>query len=130
MAISISADSSSVVPGQVYIFGLDLLRRGGSSKPRPERGATTADAASSAAISGHAADVTGAGGSFRTDIVLRIGLLSNAGAVYVYPNYNEGPSPLGPTTAGAATSAAASARARWRPLVSVTTTAVAYMHEP
>ena len=41
-------------------------------------------------ISGRAADVTGVSGGFHADIVLADpGYLSNSGAVYVYPNYNE-----------------------------------------
>jgi len=96
MAVSISAATSSVVPGQVYILGPDL-----GFGEIPESVETLAqatlwgDEAGDAAlfgstISGRAADVTGAGGSFRTDIVVADpGWLSNAGAVYVYPNYNE-----------------------------------------
>jgi hypothetical protein len=96
MAVSISAATSTVVPGQVYILGPDLgfgevpdsvetLAQatfwGDEAGAAEEYGAT---------ISGRAADVTGAGGTYRTDIVVADpGYDSNAGAVYVYPNYNE-----------------------------------------
>ena len=96
MAISISADSSSVVPGQVYILGLDLgFGDIGGTVETQAQATFSGDAAGDAenygdTISGHAADVTGEGGTFRTDIVVADpGYLSNAGAVYVYPNYNE-----------------------------------------
>jgi hypothetical protein len=96
MAISISADSSSVVPGVVYILSVDLGF--GAVADSVEtlaqaifEGDELGDAdAFGGTIAGHAADVTGAGGSYRTDIVVADpGYLSNAGAVYVYPNYNE-----------------------------------------
>jgi hypothetical protein len=95
MAISISADSTSVVPGQVYILGSDM-GFGDIGVPIETVAQATfwGDALGSAesygqTISGHAADVTGVGG-YRTDIVVADpGYLSDAGAVFVYPNYNE-----------------------------------------
>jgi hypothetical protein len=96
MAISISSASSSVVPGQVFILGPDLGFGDVSDSVETLAqatlwGNTDGDAADfGATISGHAADVTGVGGTFRTDIVVADpGWASNAGAVYVYPNYNE-----------------------------------------
>jgi hypothetical protein len=98
MAIAISADapSTSVTPGQIFVLGPDL---GFGVLPDAVENLAQAHIQGDAvldsenygeAISGRAADVTGVGGAFRPDLVVADpGFLSDAGAVYVYANYNE-----------------------------------------
>jgi hypothetical protein len=98
MAVGISAELPwpSITPGQMFVLGPELgFGVLSDSVENLTQAAFWGNKDLEAAnygetISGRAADVTGGGGTYRTDIVAADpGYMSNAGAVYVYANFNE-----------------------------------------